>query len=137
MNRIAVTHRGGDAFAVAVGDQRFTMDQPHAEGGGDTGPTPVEVFVAALAGCVAHYAHRYLARHRLAHDGLTVETDFAMSPDPPARVQSVRMRIALPEELTEARRKALLAVVDHCTVHNSLRSPPDVRIDVDTETPAR
>ncbi len=30
--------------------------------------------------------------------------------------------------MTPARRKALLAVVDHCTVHNSIRIQPDVHI---------
>ncbi|GAA3746978.1 OsmC family protein [Salinactinospora qingdaonensis] len=137
MTTIAVTHCGGDAFTAAVRGHHIRLDQPLAEGGEDTGPTPVEVFVAALAGCVAHYAHRYLARHHLDRNGLTVEADYGMSPRPPARVEHVRLRVEVPGELTASQHRALLAVVDHCTVHTSLRQPPEVRIDLETKAPVR
>jgi hypothetical protein len=51
-----------------------------------------------------------------------------MSPDRPARVDTITLRAVMPRPLEEHRRRALLAVVDHCTVHNSLRIPPQVRV---------
>jgi uncharacterized OsmC-like protein len=51
-----------------------------------------------------------------------------MSPDRPARVDTITLRLLLPHPLEENRRQALLAVVNHCTVHNSLRTPPEVRV---------
>jgi hypothetical protein len=51
-----------------------------------------------------------------------------MSPDRPARVATITLRLLVPQPLEENRRRALLAVVDHCTVHNSLRIPPEVRV---------
>ena len=59
--------------------------------------------------------------------GLRVEAAFAMSPDRPARVDTITLRLLVPQPLEPNRRRALLAVVDHCTVHNSLRTPPEVR----------
>lgn len=53
-----------------------------------------------------------------------------MAADRPARVAEVRLSLRVPEDLPEARRPALLAVASHCTVHNTLTSPPTVTIDL-------
>ena len=37
-------------------------------------------------------------------------------------------RCTVPDGLPAERRDALLAVASHCTVHNTLELPPDVRI---------
>jgi len=128
MTKLSVTHVGGDRFELQVGDHLLVTDQPVTDGGTDQGPTPTELFVASLAACVAFYAGRFLARHDLGPDGLRVECEFAMSADRPPRVASIALRLVTPQPLPDNRRKALLAVVDHCTVHNSIRQPPDVRI---------
>ncbi len=129
MSTLTVTHRDGDQFAIAVRDHVVTVDQPTADGGDDTAPTPTELFVASLASCVAFYAHRYLVRHSLPSHGLTVSADFAMGARP-ARVERITLAITLPEGVPEARRDALLAVASHCTVHNTLMSTPEVSIDL-------
>ena len=128
MPTLSVAHQAGDRFQLQVRGHRLTCDQPPADGGTDQGPTPTELFVASLAACVGFYARRFLARHDLEGAGLRVEGAFTMSPDRPARVAAITLRLLLPQPLEEHRRQALLAVVDHCTVHNSLRTPPQVRI---------
>src|ERR671911_1545304 len=128
MPNLSVAHQTGDRFQLQVRGHRLTCDQPPADSGTDQGPTPTELFVASLAACVGFYARRFLARHHLDAAGLRIETDFTMSPDRPARVAAITLRLLLPQPLEEHRRRALLAVVDHCTVHNSLRTPPEVRI---------
>jgi hypothetical protein len=67
-----------------------------------------------------------LARHDLASGGLRVDADFTMSTDRPARVDTITPRLIISQPLAPHRRRALLAVVDHCTVHNSIRTPPHV-----------
>jgi putative redox protein len=128
MPNLNVTHQNNDRFQLRVRGHRFLCDQPLADGGDDQGPTPTELFVASLAACVAFYARRFLARHGLDTTGLRVEAAYTMSPDRPARVHTITLRLLLPQPLEEHRRRALLAVVDHCTVHNSLRTPPEVRV---------
>ena len=127
MPNLSVIHQTADRFELQIRGHRLLCDQPEADGG-DQGPTPTELFVASLAACVAFYARRFLARHHLDAAGLRVEGAFTMSPDRPARVDTITLRLLLPQPLEPNRRRALLAVVDHCTVHNSLRTPPEVRI---------
>src|SRR5512132_765612 len=128
MPNLSVTHQAGDRCQLQVRGHRLLCDQPVADGGTDQGPTPTELFVASLAACVGFYARRFLARHHLETAGLRVETAFTTSPDRPARVATITLRLLLPQPLEENRRRALLAVVDHCTVHNSLRISPEVRV---------
>jgi putative redox protein len=128
---VAVVGAGGDAYRITVRGHTLLVDQPIDAGGDDRGPTPTDLFVAALAGCVAFYAGRYLARHCVATDRLRVSAEYDMATDRPARIAAVRIRLAAPEDLAEQRRSALLAVATHCTVHNSFTDPPAVDIQLD------
>jgi len=126
MADIVVRHEGGDRFRVTVRGHMLLVDQPDGPRGEDLGPTPTELFVASLASCVGFYAERYLVRHDLPLDGLEVHCRYEMSEQRPARVDSIDIEVALPMELSASRREALQRVVEHCTVHNSLRMPPEV-----------
>jgi hypothetical protein len=53
-----------------------------------------------------------------------------MASDRPARVGNIRLTVRVPADLPSQRWAALRAVVSHCTVHNSLASPPSVTIDL-------
>ncbi|MFE7857870.1 OsmC family protein [Streptomyces sp. NPDC057403] len=129
-HRLEVIHVEGDAYSVDIRDHRLHVDQPLEAGGTDTAPTPTELFAASLATCVAFYAGRYLHRHGLPRAGLRVHAEFTMAADRPARVTSLRLMITPPPELPEQRRAALLAVVSHCTVHNTLHEPPDIAVEL-------
>ncbi|WP_438295514.1 OsmC family protein [Streptomyces sp. HUAS TT7] len=129
--RIDVTHVNGQSYAVFVRGHELTVDQPVESGGDDDGPTPVELFVASLASCVAYYAGRFLQRHHLPYEHLRVRAEFEMADDRPARVTAIRIRILLPAELSKAHLEGLRAVVNHCTVHNSLRCPPEITVAVE------
>ena len=135
MGTIAVRHLDGDRFSISIRTHTVTVDQPVADGGADTAPTPTELFVASLAGCVAFYAHRYLVRHQLPTDGLGVTATYLMA-SRPARVSEIAVDIDLPENVPAERREGLLAVASHCTVHNTLDDPPVVRISLAADTAA-
>jgi uncharacterized OsmC-like protein len=134
MADVEVLHEAGDRFRVRIRSHELTVDQPVDDGGGDAGPTPTELFVAGLASCVAFYAERFLARHGLPMDGLAVECDYAFAQDRPARVRSIELRVVLPDAFPGAKRAALQAVVEHCTVHNSIVHAPDISIILGTGT---
>jgi uncharacterized OsmC-like protein len=129
--KIDVSFTGGESYRIQARGHDLVVDQPVEAEGGDSGPTPVELFVSSLASCIAYYAGRYLDRHGLSRDGLHVRADYEMADDRPARVTRVRVRVSVPIPLTSRLRDALHAVVQHCTVHNSLLQPPEVSIDVD------
>ncbi|MGE5827106.1 MAG: OsmC family protein [Micromonosporaceae bacterium] len=129
-SRLEVCVVRGETYEVNVRGHRVRTDQPTYEGGDDSAPTPTELFVAALATCVAFYAGRYLSRHGFDRDGLAVTAEFEMANDRPARVAAVQLTVRVPASLPPERRAALRAVAGHCTVHNSLVNPPRVTVEV-------
>jgi uncharacterized OsmC-like protein len=133
MPEIKVTHEGGDRYRIGIRGHEVSVDQPVEDGGGDSAPTPTELFVAGLASCVAFYGGRYLARHHLATDGFGVSCSFEFARDRPARVASIEISVTLPEGFPPERREAFLAVVEHCTVHNSIVMGPDIAIGFGAE----
>lgn len=53
-----------------------------------------------------------------------------MSEDRPARVASVQIEVVTLTRLLPSRNEALRQVVEHCTVHNSIRLAPEVRVSL-------
>jgi putative redox protein len=128
MERMTVISKGGDRYEIGIRGHTLQVDQPVDGGGTDAAPTPTELFVASIASCSAYYAGRFLARHGVDPEGLTVTCSFAFASDRPARVGSVEMALEVPDGLPDESLDRLRAVVEHCTVKNSLVQAPDVRL---------
>jgi hypothetical protein len=47
MPTLSVAHQTADRFELQVRGHRLLCDQPPADGGGDQGPTPTELFVGS------------------------------------------------------------------------------------------
>lgn len=127
--RIEVTHVSNRALAVFVRDHELTVDQPTEAGGDNDGPTPVELFVASLASCVASDAARFLQLLDQPYQHLRVKADFATADGLSPRVTSLRLRILLPDRLAPVVLENLRALVGHCAVHTTLRVPPEVSVE--------
>ncbi|HET6817582.1 MAG TPA: OsmC family protein, partial [Mycobacteriales bacterium] len=108
-DRIHVDHDRNDRFTVQVRGHTVAVDQPVDNGGDDTAATPTELFLAALAACVAFYGRRFLARHGIAADGLAVDLDYTAG-GRPNRVTGIEIRVTPPPGLPPERRAAFLAV---------------------------
>ncbi|MER5479682.1 OsmC family protein [Streptomyces sp. NPDC002734] len=127
--RVDVTPGEGLALEIRTRGHVLVADQPLEAGGADAAPTPVELFVASIASCAAHYAGSYLDRHGITRDGLSVRAEFHMAEDRPARVRTLALTVAAPH-LPPSRLAAMRAVVSHCTVTNTLERLPDLTLDV-------
>lgn len=125
---ITVNYEGGDRLRVEIRGHELNTDQPREDGGGDTAPTPTELFLGGLAACVAFYAERFLRRNGLPMAGLQVTCSYEWAENP-HRVGEVRLTVDAPG-LTPQKRAAFERVVEHCTVHNTLRQPPNVSLKV-------
>ncbi len=116
-------------FAATVRQHRVIIDQSIEGGGTDQGMDPVELFVSAMAGCVAYYAVHYMVRHGIATEGFRVTADWEMQ-EKPYRVGRVAIRLDLPPGFPQGSRKQLLAVCRGCTIHHTLSHPPVVAYTV-------
>jgi putative redox protein len=128
---VVVEHSTGTKYVATVRGHEVRVDQPLAAGGTDEAPTPSELLVASLATCVAYYAGQYLERHGLSRTGFAVHAEYHMADRAPARIGSIHLRVIVPAGLPVGLVRPLRSVVSHCTVHNTLREPPAVDIQID------
>ena len=70
-------------------------------------------------------------RHGIPTDGLRIKCQYEMAEDRPPRVRSLRLRVVVPAGMSALLRRTLERVVDACTVHNSIRTEPDVWVEID------
>ncbi len=125
---ISVRYVDGHRFSVSIRDHELAVDQPRGSGGTDAGPSPTELFVAALVACVAHYGHAFLARHGVGGEvRAVVEWSVDLGAERVSRASILVEAPEVPAELAGGFRVAL----EHCLVHNTLREPPDVTIEVE------
>ncbi|MFJ2162936.1 OsmC family protein [Streptomyces sp. NPDC087856] len=106
---VIVAEEKGLARSVAIGPHRLTADEPEPAGT-DTGPTPVELLLAALGSCASMAVRASAQRHAWPLERVDVAVRFD------ADGQVVK-NIGLVGELTSAQRDQLLAVAGRCPVH--------------------
>lgn len=110
-------------FIATSREHEVVIDQPVTGGGTNRGMSPVELFIASLAGCVAYYAAYYMERNKIPSEGLRVDTDWDFEKKP-YRISKVRMTIHLPSGFPPDKHEQLLAVCRGCTIHHTLTHEP-------------
>lgn len=125
---LSVRYLSGKKFKVTCGSHKIIIDQPESEGGTDQGMTPIDLLPASLASCAAFYAMTFLERRIPTLSGLEVRSTWNYVENP-HRVGTIHLSIILPQHLSEHEKRGLLRTVEHCTVGNTLRHPPQIQID--------
>jgi uncharacterized OsmC-like protein len=124
---LTVAFQGQSCFELSNGRHAVTMDQPKEEGGEDAGMSPVELFIASLAGCIGYFVARYCTRHGIPTEGFQIDTDWSMV-EQPHRVGRIQLRLHLPAGFPSSQREKLLKVSHGCTVHQSIIHAPTIDI---------
>jgi uncharacterized OsmC-like protein len=128
---VRVTYEGGDRLRVSVREHSVLTDQPVDGGGEDLGPTPTELLVGSLVSCMGFFAERFLKRNHFDTTGLELNATFTSSADRPFRVSEVQVEVTVPGGTPDRMLEPLRRVIDACTVHNTLRQEPDVRLTLE------
>lgn len=111
--------------AVTAHHKGFTIstDQPGANGGANSAPSPFDLFLASLGTCAGFFALRFCQQRDLDTTGLRLTLDTEHDPEV-HRIAKARIAIHLPEGFPEKYRKAILRSVDQCSVKRHILEPP-------------
>lgn len=126
-----------DSFKVAadIRGHQMTIDQPAAGGGTDLGPTPLEMFLFSLGGCIATIG-RIAAKQQkieLRHFAVSVEGDYdpaallGRETESRAGFQTLRVTAEIDADLNSAQKQAFLdEVCDRCPLHDNIKLASEV-----------
>ena len=132
---VRVRQVDGVKFSVQSRSHTVLCDQPAENGGQDSGMTPPEFLLASLGSCAAFYAVQYLKARKLALGGVEVSVT-AEKLKQPARLGNFRVQVTCPVPLTADQEAGLVRSVESCLIHNTLLSPPEMRIELTTSEAA-
>lgn len=122
-----VTFPGGKKVNAEWNGFVVLTDQPIANGGEETAPTPFEYFLASLASCAGIYVLSFCQQRGIATEGLslTQQMEFVTDEDGKKRVAKVTIGIDLPQGFPEKYRNAIVKTAELCTVKKAIMHPPE------------
>jgi uncharacterized OsmC-like protein len=128
---VTIKHIDQIKFSIQSRSHTILCDQPADNGGEDSGMTPPELLLASLGSCAAFYAAQYLKSRKLAETGVEVSitADKLLQP---ARLGNFLIHVTCPVTLTADQTDGLMRSVHHCLIHNTLLSPPQIKIELAT-----
>jgi uncharacterized OsmC-like protein len=129
MDLITVTHKAGSEFGIRVRGHEVITDMAVKEGGRDAGPSPVELLAGALGACIAMTVQRYCQNHGYTDGEVAVSLTLELASDP-KRVKSIVVDLEVPKDVPEDRKEVIRRVAERCPIHETLKTPPDVDLDV-------
>lgn len=119
----------GFRTAVTVGPHSIIADEPLSAGGTDTGPTPYDYVLTALASCMVMTLRMYADRKKWPLEGVSVhlrsgrthEQDCEKCETENVDIGKVERRIDLLGNLTDEQRQRMLEIADRCPVKQTLQ----------------
>jgi putative redox protein len=129
MDLITVTHKAGQEFVFRVRGHEVTSDMSEKDGGRDAAPAPVELLAGSLGACIAMMVQRYCDRHGYTDGDVGVSLTLELA-DSPKRVGGIVVDVELPEGVPEDKKDAIRRMAERCPVHETLRNPPRVDIEI-------
>jgi putative redox protein len=138
---VVVRSSAGLRQEITAGRHALVADEPAAAGGGDAGPDPYALLLAALGACTAMTLKMYAARKRWPLRDVTVELshsrvhaeDCVGCEDSAAKVDRVARAITVSGPLDAAQVARLGEIARRCPVHKTLTAGLQVADSVSAE----
>jgi putative redox protein len=129
---------------ISVGAHLLHADEPLESGGGDMGPTPYELLLAALGACTSMTLRMYAEQKqwplqgvqvRLTHSRMHAE-DCSTCDTKQGMLNRVDAEILLVGDLSAEQRERLMEIAERCPVHRTLVSEIYIRTQSMVDSPS-
>jgi putative redox protein len=128
-----VVVRSGEGYRTDIIARHHTVhaDEPMADGGKDSAPTPTELFLGALGSCMAITVQMYANRKGWPLHGVEIAleqerfrgNEYPKYEGDAQYVHELRNQIVFKGPLTEEQRARLLEIAGKCPVHRLIENP--------------
>lgn len=107
----------------------FTLksDQTVADGGDNTAPSPLEIFLASIGMCAGFYIVTFCQSRSIPTDNITLK-QAVMRNDTTHLVEKMNIDIVLPPNFPEKYKSVIVIATQTCSVKKILDAPPEIQI---------
>ena len=124
---IDVSLPGGARVDAKVRGFTVSTDQPEADGGGNTAPSPFELFLASLATCAGYFVSFVLSGAVYPFRNLRLVQTVHRN-DATHQVEKIEIDILLPPDFPEKYKAAVVRAAESCSVKKVLAAPPPITV---------
>jgi len=122
--KIDVSFPGGKRVDARIGSMTVPTDQSVENGGAGTAPEPFQLFLASIATCAGIYALEFCRAREVPTEGMTLTMTYEM--DEKNQVcERLNIDLKLPSDFPEKYKKAVVRVMDLCSVKKHILKPPE------------
>lgn len=127
---IKITFPGGKKVNAEMNGVVIPTDQPVADGGDGSAPSPFSYFLASLGTCAGIYVLSFCQQRDISTQGLALNQrmEFAADESGKQRLAKVTLDIMLPPGFPEKYRHAIVKTAELCTVKKVIMNPPEFAI---------
>jgi ribosomal protein S12 methylthiotransferase accessory factor len=123
---LVVTLSGGRRVDAHLGEYVIHTDQPQANGGEGSAPSPFQLFLASLGTCAGIFVQGFCAKRGIPYEDIHLLERPTF--DEEGTLRAVEFELQLPPGFPERYRGALAKVVEQCSVKRAIQAQPDFRV---------
>lgn len=131
---IIVTLPGGRRVDAQVGRHLVATDQPLANGGEDSAPSPFDLFLASIGTCAGIFVQGFCSKRGIPTEAIRIVEQPSFGPD--GELSAVDLRLELPPNFPEKYRDAVVKVVEQCSVKRAIAAQPRFSVTAQLLGPA-
>ncbi len=141
---VKITARNNKGYLVKTQarSHELVLDEPRESGGTDQGPTPLEVLLAALAGCLIMTLRLHAQRSKVVIEGVEAIAEAYVDPRgfigrAKPGLQDIRLQLVIRSNAEPSIVRRLVERAErYCPVADTLRSETPVRLEVEVTSTA-
>ncbi len=122
--KITVSFIGGKRVDAQIGNLLVPTDQPVEKGGTGTAPEPYMLFLASIATCAGIYALEFCRTREIPTPGMSLSLSYEMD-EKSQTCSRLNIDLKLPADFPPEYRKALIRVMNLCSVKKQILNPPE------------
>lgn len=122
-----ITFEGGKVVTAHFDGHSVRTDQPLDNGGGNTAPSPFDLFLAAIGTCAGIYVKSFCDKRALPTDNIRITQTAVFDPVTDLPV-NIKIDISLPPDFPEKYVESVKQAAGLCKIKKSIASPPEFEI---------
>lgn len=120
---ISVRFGEGRVVEALIGDHVVRTDQPVKNGGGDTAPSPSDLFLVSIAACAGYYVMDFCLERNIATVGSSVIMRTSKN-EKTKMMDEITIEIKLPPGFPQKYEQAVIRAVNLCWVKKHIETAP-------------